>query len=175
LKRNIFAGKRQSGGLGLNLFTNDELEEIHMATLEVLEKTGLLFDDDEALEVLDGGGATIDKNTRIAKLPPYLVEDAIRSAPSKLLLAGRNPKHDFVMESNRVGFTNFGEGVFINDPYTGEHRETTKADVASSALIRLRTGCGRRRCPSGNGATPQCRSLAAEYLQTRIYGPGQRI
>ena len=38
MKRNIFAGKRQSGGLGLNLFTNDELEEIHMATLEVLEK-----------------------------------------------------------------------------------------------------------------------------------------
>jgi trimethylamine--corrinoid protein Co-methyltransferase len=135
LKRNLFAGKRQSGGLGLNLFTNDELEEIHMATLEVLEKTGLLFDDDEALEVLDGGGAVIDKSSRIAKFPPYLVEDAIRSAPSKILLAGRNPKHDFVMESNRVGFTNFGEGVFINDPYTGEHRETTKADVASSALI----------------------------------------
>jgi trimethylamine--corrinoid protein Co-methyltransferase len=134
LKRNIFAGKRQSGGLGLNLFTNDELEEIHMATLEVLEKTGLLFDDDEALEVLDGGGATIDKNTRIAKLPPYLVEDAIRSAPSKLLLAGRNPKHDFVMESNRVGFTNFGEGVFINDPYTGEHRETTKAGKATASV-----------------------------------------
>ena len=57
MKRNLFAGKRQSGGLGLNLFTHDELEEIHMATLEVLEKTGLLFDDDEALEVLDGGGA----------------------------------------------------------------------------------------------------------------------
>ena len=27
MKRNIFAGKRHSGGLGLNLFTNDELEE----------------------------------------------------------------------------------------------------------------------------------------------------
>ncbi len=75
MKRNLFAGKRQSGGLGLNLFTDDELEEIHMATLEVLEKTGLLFDDDEALEVLDGGGAIIDKSSRIAKLPPYLVED----------------------------------------------------------------------------------------------------
>ena len=135
MKRNLFAGKRQSGGLGLKLFSDDELEEIHLATLEVLEKTGLLFDDDEALEVLDGGGAIIDKSTRVAKLPPYLVEDSIRSAPSKILLAGRNPKHDFVMESNRVGFTNFGEGVFINDPYTGEHRETTKADVAASALI----------------------------------------
>ena len=87
LKRNLFAGKRQSGGLGLKLFSDEELEEIHLATIEVLEKTGLLFDDDEALEVLDGGGAIIDKKNRIAKLPPFLVEDAIRSAPSKLLLA----------------------------------------------------------------------------------------
>jgi len=63
------------------------------------------------------------------------VEDAIRSAPSKLVLAGRKPERDFVMESNRVGFTNFGEGVFIIDPYSGEHRETTKADVAASARL----------------------------------------
>ncbi len=135
MKRNLHAGKKQSGGLGLKIFTDDELYEIHLATLEVLEKTGLFFEAEEALDVLDGGGAIIDKENKIAKFPPYLVEDAIRSAPSKLLLAGRNPKHDFVMESNRVGFTNFGEGVFIIDPYTGEHRETTKADVAASARL----------------------------------------
>jgi trimethylamine--corrinoid protein Co-methyltransferase len=135
LRRNLHAGKRQSGGLGLSVFTDDELDEIHLATLEILEKTGLFFEDEEALEVLDGGGAIIDKQNKIAKFPPYLVEDSIRSAPSKLLLAGRNPNNDFIMESNRVGFTNFGEGVFIIDPYTGKHRETTKADVAASALI----------------------------------------
>jgi trimethylamine--corrinoid protein Co-methyltransferase len=39
------------------------------------------------------------------------------------------------MENNRVGFTNFGEGVFIVDPYNGKLRETTKADVANSAKI----------------------------------------
>jgi trimethylamine--corrinoid protein Co-methyltransferase len=39
------------------------------------------------------------------------------------------------MDRNRVGFTNFGEGVFINDLYTGKLRETTKTDVAASALI----------------------------------------
>ena len=135
MKRNIYAGKSLSGGLGLKICTDDELDDIHRATLEVLEKTGLFFDDDEALEVLHGGGAVIDKKNKIAKFPPYVVEEAIRSAPSKILLAGRNPKNDFVMESSRVGFTNFGEGVFIIDPYTGEHRETTKADVAASALI----------------------------------------
>ncbi len=135
MRRNLFAGKMQTGGLGLKLFTDQDLEQIHLATLEVLERTGLRFDDETALEILAGGGAQVDMTTRIVKIPPYLVEDAIRSAPSKLVLAGRKPERDFVIESNRVGFTTFGEGVFINDPYTGEYRETTKADVASAARL----------------------------------------
>lgn len=135
MRRNLHAGKRQSGGLSLNVFTREELDDIHFATLEVLEQTGLLIDNDEALEIFHGSGARVDKQKRIVKIPPFIVEDAIRSAPSKLFLAGRNPKNDFIMEGNRVGFTNFGEGVFIIDPYTGEHRETTKADVANSAKI----------------------------------------
>jgi len=135
LKRNLHAGKRQSGGLGLKIFTDDEIYEIHLATLEVLQTTGLFIEDEEALEILDGGGAIVDPKKKVVKFPPYLVEDAIRSAPSIILLAGRNPKNDFVMENNRVGFTNFGEGVFIVDPYNGKLRETTKADVANSAKI----------------------------------------
>ena len=135
MKPNLQAGKKPKDGLGFQVFSEDELNQIHLATLKVLEHTGLFFDDEEALEVLDGGGAVIDKKTRVAKFPAHVVEDAIRSAPSTILLAGRNPKHDFVMERNRVGFTNFGEGVYINDLYTGKRRETTKADVASSALI----------------------------------------
>ena len=135
MKRNLHAGKKQSGGLGLKIFTDDELYEIHLATLEVLQKTGLFIEGEEALDILDGGGAIVDPKKKVVKFPPYLVEDAIRSAPSKVLLAGRNPKNDFVMENNRVGFTNFGEGVFIIDPYNGKLRETTKADVANSAKI----------------------------------------
>jgi hypothetical protein len=55
------AGKKQNGGLGFQVFTEDELYEIHLATLDVLEHTGLFFEDEEALEVLDGGGVVIDK------------------------------------------------------------------------------------------------------------------
>ena len=135
MKRNLHAGKRMSGGLSLNVFTEDEIKDIHLATLEVLQYTGLFIEDEEALAVFDGAGCRIDKQKKIVKIPPYVVEEAVRSAPSKLFLAGRNPKNDFIMESNRVGFTNFGEGVFIVDPYTGQLRETTKADVAASARI----------------------------------------
>jgi len=135
VKRNIHAGKRQSGGFSLNIFSDDELYEIHLATLEVLEKTGIFVEDEEALEIFDGGGAVIDRKNKIAKIPPYLVEDAVRSAPPKLNLAGRNPKNDIVLESNRVAFTNFGEGVQMLDAYSGKVRPSTKADVAATALM----------------------------------------
>lgn len=135
MKRNLHAGKKLSGGLSLNVFTDDELNEIHLATLEVLEKTGVFVEDEEALEILDGGGAAVDPKTKMVKIPPYLLEDSVRSAPSKILLAGRNPKNDFVLESNRVGFTCFGEGILVVDPYTGELREPTKADVTASAKL----------------------------------------
>jgi len=135
LRRNLHAGKRQSGGFSLNVFSDDELYEIHLATLEVLQKTGVFVEDQEALEIFDGGGAMVDPEKRIVKIPPHLVEDAIRSAPAKLYLAGRNPDNDIVLESNRVGFTNFGEGVQMVDPYTGKVRPSTKADVAATALM----------------------------------------
>ena len=135
MKRNLHAGKHLSGGFSLNIFSEDELYEIHLATLEVLAKTGLFVEGEEALDILDGGGASVDRKSKIVKFPPYLVEDAIRSAPPKVMLYGRNPKNDIVLESNRVGFATFGAGIFVHDLYTGEVRTSLKQDVADSALI----------------------------------------
>jgi trimethylamine--corrinoid protein Co-methyltransferase len=133
--RNFHPGKLRSQGLGLNSLTNDELFDIHLATLEVLEKTGLFIETDEALEVFDGCGAEVDRDKKIVKIPPYLVEDAIRSAPSKILLAGRDPQHDKVLEAGRVHFTNFSEGIEVVDPQTGARRPPVKADLANAAKL----------------------------------------
>jgi trimethylamine--corrinoid protein Co-methyltransferase len=135
MKRTLHAGKTQRAGLGLRIFSDDELNDIHLATLEVLEHTGVFVENEEALEILDGGGAVIDKSQNIVKLPPYLVEDSLRSAPPKFVMAGRQAEDDFVVESNRVGFTNFGEGILTADLETGELREPTKKDVADSAKV----------------------------------------
>ena len=40
-----------------------------------------------------------------------------------------------MLEAGRVGFTNFGEGVAIVDPYTGELKVPTKQDVADTAKV----------------------------------------
>ena len=135
MRRNLHAGKLGSGGAGLKLFTDDDLYEIHMATLEVLQKTGVFVENAEARELFHGGGATIDEENKIVKLPPYLVEDSVRSAPSKFVMAGRREDDDFLVESNRVGFTPFGEGILLVDIDTGELREPTKKDVGIAAKI----------------------------------------
>ena len=122
-------------GFSLPLLSDDELEEIHRATLEILEYTGVFIASDEALEIFESGGAWVDRETNIVRLPQYVVEDAIRSAPSKLFLAGRDPKNDIVLEGNRVGFTTFGEGVLVKDIETGELRKPTKQDVCDAARL----------------------------------------
>jgi trimethylamine--corrinoid protein Co-methyltransferase len=135
MKRNLHAGKQLNGGLSLNILTDDELNEIHLGTLEVLDQTGVFVEDDAALECFENGGARVDRETRIVRIPPYMVEEAIRSAPAKVVLAGRDPKHDIVLESNRVHFTNFSEGVKINDLQTGENRTPVKQDLVDTARV----------------------------------------
>ncbi len=135
MRRNIKAGRLGNGGFSLNSLTDDELHEIHLATLEVLEKTGIFVENEDALELFHANGAKIDKKSKIVKLPPYMIEDTLRSAPPKFVMAGRRPEDDFVLESNRVGFTNFGEGIQLNDLESGELRAPTKMDVGQSAKL----------------------------------------
>jgi trimethylamine--corrinoid protein Co-methyltransferase len=134
-RRNLKAGARQISGCGLNLFTDDELFDIHCGTLEVLHDTGIKVESKEAQQIFGDSGCDVNERTGIVKIPPHVVEDAIRTVPSALLMAGRDPKNDFVINGNRVGFTNFGEGIMITDPVTKEHRVTTKADVGRAALV----------------------------------------
>ena len=94
------AGYDQLSGCGLNLLTRDELDQIHYGTLEVLEQAGLKVFSEEALEIYYSHGCNVDKKNNIVKIPSYIVEEAIKSAPSKVVLAGRDPKHDVILEGH---------------------------------------------------------------------------
>jgi trimethylamine--corrinoid protein Co-methyltransferase len=135
MRRNLQAGARRNAALKIEVLNAQEIEEIHLATLEVLEHTGVFVEDDEALEILHGGGARIDAATRIARFPGHVVEAAVATAPHYFIACGRAPENDFLMSEGRVGFANFGEGIALVDTYTGEVRAPTKKDVGDSARI----------------------------------------
>jgi trimethylamine---corrinoid protein Co-methyltransferase len=135
VKRNQIAGRSSYLGCGLTLFSDQDLEMIHDATLEVLEYAGLYVQSSEAMDIYDGGGCVVDRDSRIVKIPSHIVEDAIRTSPKKVFLAGRDPRHDLVLENGRVNFCPFGEGVMVIDPYTGEYRKSTKKDKGDVARL----------------------------------------
>jgi len=135
VKRNPQAGVRRQAGLRLEVFSDADLDDIHRGTLEVLERTGVFVESDEALDVMADGGCQVDRETKTVKIPPHVVEDAVRAAPASVRLAGRVPENDIVLEGGRVGFTNFSAGIMVIDPRTGEYRKSTTQDVADLARM----------------------------------------
>ncbi len=135
MKRPIRAGASSTNSFGLNTLTDDEAYQIHLATLEILKDTGVFVECQDARDIFGGAGALVNEETKVVKFPPYIVEDAIHSAPDTYYAYGRIPESDVVLNSSRVTFTNFGEGIMFVDPETREHRETTKADIEMAARI----------------------------------------
>lgn len=130
MREGMRAGFRALEGLSLNVFSDDEIEEIHLATLRVLWETGIRVLAEDAQEIFEGGGCKVDREKNIVRFPPHVVEDAIRSAPSNFLLAGIDPEEDFWLKAgSTVAFTNFGEGMELIDPVTRTSHRTTKKDV----------------------------------------------
>jgi trimethylamine--corrinoid protein Co-methyltransferase len=135
LKRGFTAGGVCHQGAGLSLLTHSELADIQQATLEVLERTGVWVEDDEAFSILADAGCRVDPATHIVKIPGRLVEAAIESTPRTFRLCGRDPRNDVVLGGNQVHFMNFGIGISLTDPVTGEHRVSMKSDVADAAKM----------------------------------------
>ena len=124
-------------GFGLKAFSRDELDSIHYATLDVLWNTGVKVESEEAVEIFHGAGARVAqyKDYSVVKIPSYIVEDCIRWAPKSIVLYGRDPEEDYIVEPGRFGFTLFGENVRVNDLYTGENRGCTKKDLADAIRV----------------------------------------
>lgn len=135
MKRRPKVGIRRNSGFSLNVMTDDEIHEIHLSTLEVLKDVGVFVENDKALDLYADGGCKVDRKKKVVKIPHWVVESAIQSAPPTFMAYGRTPEHDVILEDNRVTFTNFGEGIMFVDPYTGEHRDSTKADIEKTALV----------------------------------------
>jgi len=73
----------------LSVFTEDEKQAIHTATLEVLETVGLRVYDEGLRGLMRGRGAKVDDMTGNVKLAPRLVKEALSTAPRSFNLVNR--------------------------------------------------------------------------------------
>ncbi len=117
----------------IDVLSRSDIEQIHAATLEIIETAGVKFPLPEALDILAANGASVDRETSIARIPAAVVEDALKSAPPTYTLAARNPARDLPLDGNHVFLGTDGCGVQVQDAFTGELHTSTKKDVADCA------------------------------------------
>lgn len=119
--------------LGLNILSNNDVESIYRATLDIIESVGVKFPCPRALDIWDTHGAKVNRDTMVVKVPPNVIEDALKQAPSTYTLAALDSSLDLPLDGNHVYVGTDGCGVEVIDISTGERRRSCLQDVADIA------------------------------------------
>ena len=126
----------KSQGIKLDPLDKDQLYEVHLATLDILERIGVGIYEDRALKLMDEAGAIVDYDRKVVRIPQYLLKELIKKAPEVVTLYARNPKHSVRLESGgKTYFNNSSYGIKVYDLDTGMHRDSTSEDVANFARL----------------------------------------
>lgn len=111
----------------------DECEKIHLASLEILQRTGVDVHDEKARQILAGGGAKVD-GLRV-RIPDYMVSQALSTTPKSLTLYDRTGK----IAMRAGGFTSYfgGGSDCLNalDHRSGLRRKAVLDDVRQAILL----------------------------------------
>ena len=118
----------------LKFLSNEQIYEIHTATLDLLEHVGVQVESEEALKLLDGIGAAVDFKTKRVRIGPDLVSEAVRKTPPSFVLHARNKEHNLRIEDDRVHFLDGGLPTIVITP-DGTRRPATLNDVADLAKL----------------------------------------
>jgi len=119
----------------IRIIPKEKIGRICEASMEVLSKTGIKIKDRETLEKLAEAGAMVDKNKETAKIPPKLVEQALKTAPNKVTLWSRNPSFKVQLGGDHSYSTTTGGALYIFDSEHGQYRKVNTEDVKN--LVRL--------------------------------------
>jgi trimethylamine--corrinoid protein Co-methyltransferase len=103
-------------------FSTKEIEQIHEATLTIMETVGLVFSHEPARDLFAKAGCKID-GQRVF-LPKKLVEEQIKKAPSEFTLYARNPKKNVVIGGDHIAFIPCYGAPFVNDMDKGRRKGT---------------------------------------------------
>lgn len=119
----------------IRFLSEETIEKIHLSATRILEKTGVMYNNQTALELLAQNGATVDFERKIAKIPSSLVEEKLKEAPSKITLHDRDGRQTLHVEKDNVYFNPGSTAINILDSETGELRKPVTRDLED--FVRL--------------------------------------
>jgi trimethylamine--corrinoid protein Co-methyltransferase len=174
----MFMSKDMKEMTVLKLFTRQQLEDIHAASLQVLEQVGFVVQHDEARKLLMEAGATQESNGRI-KLPKELVEWALSQAPSSITLYNRDRTPSLMLEGNNSYFGTGSDCYYILDSQSGKRRRCKLSDVEDAVRVCdaldhitfIMSMCNPSDIPAALSDIYQYREMLKHTTKPNVYSP----
>ena len=114
--------------------SDDQLEQLHHASLEILDRTGVRLFEPEALELLKKKGIQAEDGNRV-RIPPALVEWALTVAPKRAVLCNRNGQRVMPLERNNVFYGPGSDCPNVIDLRSGERRAGILQDIIDAIRV----------------------------------------
>ncbi|MBE0683821.1 MAG: trimethylamine methyltransferase family protein [Anaerolineales bacterium] len=115
------------------LLTQEQVERIHEASLEILEEVGLKVRYEPARELFRLHGCHVEEER--VKFPRAIVEKFRKMAPPSFTFHGRDPKFDRTIPRDSPVIVTASSAPDIIDPVTGEERRAESIDIARIAHL----------------------------------------
>lgn len=117
------------------LLTPEQVERVHDASLEILEKVGMLVRNQRAREIFARHGCPVDGESQIVRFPRAVVEEFRRQMPPRFTFYGRDPRFDRTMPDDSPIIVTGSSAPNVIDAVTGADRRATSADLARIAHL----------------------------------------
>ena len=82
-----------------------QLEDIHDASMRILEEIGLQIENEAAKALMLKNGATLDSTTGYVQMDREMVMQFIRTVPGEFTLYARNPRFNAIIGGNHLNFS----------------------------------------------------------------------
>ena len=127
---------RQPGSVGAQFrrMSDEQCQQIHWASLEVMERTGVRMYDDEALSLVIAAGAQVSDGN-LVRIPSGLVEKAFTTVPKRIVLCNRNGERVMPLEGYRSFFGPGSDCLNIIDHRTGTRRSPVLQDIVEGMTV----------------------------------------
>ncbi|HEA67388.1 MAG TPA: hypothetical protein ENI07_11280 [Desulfobacterales bacterium] len=129
----IQTGSTEKRSVSFRVLTNDQIAEIKRAAFEVMSKVGFKVYHGGARKMLNQAGALV--SDEIVKVPEYVVNECLRTAPKGWTVYDREGKRAMEVEGRKSYYGTSTASPNTKDALSGEIHPTRVADIAIGAKV----------------------------------------
>ncbi len=141
----------------LDMLSESFIDQIVSEALDVLEKTGVLLENDEALKLLADAGCECKGQT--VKFKENLVQESLKTTPHSIKVYDRGGDLAMNLEGDAIHFDPGSGALTILDPVTLEERDPVTRDLIRFAIL--------------TDALPNLAAQSTEMISTDVPKPMQ--